>query len=105
MEDPSGIMANTKNPNAAKLFMEFLLSVEKSQIAVDAASETMRPEVELPPDQPRIGEVKTFRIPLEEVVTGVPEEIGRASCRERVCQEVEIWVVDVSLKKKKKKQE
>src|SRR3546814_14056910 len=31
MEDPSGIMANTKNPNAAKLFMEFLLSVEKSQ--------------------------------------------------------------------------
>src|SRR3546814_18967071 len=27
-------------------------------------------------------------------------EIGRASCRERVCQYVEISVVDVSLKKK-----
>src|SRR3546814_21194114 len=28
-------------------------------------------------------------------------EIGRASCRERVCQYVEISVVDVQLKKKK----
>src|SRR3546814_184637 len=31
------------------------------------------------------------------------QEIGRASCRERVCQYVYISVVDVSLKKKKKK--
>src|SRR3546814_20459291 len=30
-------------------------------------------------------------------------EIGRASCRERVCQYVSISVVDVSLKKKKNK--
>src|SRR3546814_13684136 len=30
-------------------------------------------------------------------------EIGRASCRERVCQYVEILVVAVSLKKKKQK--
>src|SRR3546814_13685324 len=29
-------------------------------------------------------------------------EIGRASCRERVCQYVMIWGVAVSLKKKKK---
>ena len=105
MEDPSAILANTKNPNAAKLFMEFrvdcnyvrfllwfhslwslhcftaesklfmefLLGVEKSRIAVAAASETMRPEVELPADQPRIGEVKTFKLPLQEVVDGIPE--------------------------------
>src|SRR3546814_20313092 len=31
------------------------------------------------------------------------KQIGRASCRERVCQYVEISVVAVSLKKKKKK--
>src|SRR3546814_16057542 len=31
----------------------------------------------------------------------LPPEIGRASCRERVCQYVEISVVAVSLKKKK----
>src|SRR3546814_13492672 len=29
-------------------------------------------------------------------------QIGRASCRERVCQYVSIWVVAVPLKKKKK---
>src|SRR3546814_20623138 len=35
---------------------------------------------------------------------GVDEQqIGRASCRERVCQYVSISVVDVSLKKKKSK--
>src|SRR3546814_14862055 len=33
---------------------------------------------------------------------GVLNEIGRASCRERVCQYVEISVVAVSLKKKTK---
>src|SRR3546814_13384657 len=34
-----------------------------------------------------------------------PTEIGRASCRERVCQYGEISVVAVSLKKKKKKKQ
>src|SRR3546814_19384585 len=34
---------------------------------------------------------------------GKTEKIGRASCRERGCQYVSISVVDVSLKKKKKK--
>src|SRR3546814_16911686 len=33
-----------------------------------------------------------------------PASIGRASCRERVCQYVSISVVAVSLKKKKQKQ-
>src|SRR3546814_11426089 len=33
--------------------------------------------------------------------TRLPEMIGRASCRERVCQDVVISVVAVSLKKKK----
>src|SRR3546814_12750096 len=32
---------------------------------------------------------------------GSLDKIGRASCRERVCQYVEIWVVAGSLKKKK----
>src|SRR3546814_20266820 len=35
--------------------------------------------------------------------TGLRGEIGRASCRERVCQYVKISVVAVSLKKKKNK--
>src|SRR3546814_16705413 len=51
-----------------------------------------------------------FNIPLavwilEGFISGVPKEIeiGRAACRERVCQYVEISVVAVSLQKKKNK--
>lgn len=75
MEDPSGIIKGTRNPNAARLFMEFLLGVEKSQIVVDAAGETMRPEVQLPEHYPAIDEIKTFRVPVDEVVKGIPEVI------------------------------
>src|SRR3546814_19116741 len=39
---------------------------------------------------------------LEEVEPERDEQIGRASCRERVCQYVEISVVAVSLKTKNK---
>src|SRR3546814_13514383 len=39
------------------------------------------------------------------VAQGLGEQIGRASCRERVCQYVYISVVAVSLKKKPKQQE
>src|SRR3546814_18239406 len=34
---------------------------------------------------------------------GVGEQIGRASCRERVCQYVSLWVVAVSLKNNRSK--
>src|SRR3546814_11618837 len=37
---------------------------------------------------------------LEAIKLGVDGEIGRATCRERVCKYVEISVVAVSLKKK-----
>ena len=75
MEDPSAILKNSRNPNAAKLFMEFLLGVEKSQVVVEDAGESMRPEVKLPPDYPPLDRIKTFRIPLEEVAEGIPEVI------------------------------
>src|SRR3546814_14035330 len=39
--------------------------------------------------------------PVIEFAEEVAEQIGRASCRERVCKYVEISVVAVSLKKKK----
>src|SRR3546814_20997108 len=38
------------------------------------------------------------------ILVNVPVEIGRASCRERVCQYVVISVVAVSKKKKEKRQ-
>src|SRR3546814_17834050 len=39
-------------------------------------------------------------VPIQGSGTFAVEEIGRASCWERVCQYVSIWVVAVSLKKK-----
>src|SRR3546814_16982913 len=39
--------------------------------------------------------------PQRDQLGGEGAEIGRASCRERVCQYVSVWVVAVSLKKKK----
>lgn len=70
---PSGIMANTKNPNASKLFMEFLLGVETSRIAVEAFSESIRPEVPPPPGGTPLSEVKTMRPTFEEIEKGIPE--------------------------------
>ena len=42
---PSAIVKGTKHPNAAKLFMEFLDSIEASQIDVKHFAMPMRPEV------------------------------------------------------------
>ena len=75
MEDQSGILKGTKNPNAAKLLMEFLLGIEKSEIAVADENESMRPEVKNPPGVPPIDSIKTFRVPADELATGIPEVI------------------------------
>ena len=42
---PSAIVKGTKHLNAAKLFMEFLYSIEASQINVKHFTAPMRPEV------------------------------------------------------------
>src|SRR3546814_19174261 len=46
---------------------------------------------------------KAIYIALNQPVGVTCTKIGRASCRDRVCQYVSIWVVAVSLKKKKKR--
>ena len=70
---PSGIMQGTKNPNAAKLFMEFLYSIEAAKVNVADYGESMRPEV--PPVQgaKSVSEVKTLQPTFEEIEKGVPE--------------------------------
>lgn len=73
MYAPSAIMANSKRPNGAKLFMEFLMGVEYSQIIVEQYGEPMRPEVKLPPELKPIDQIKTLRPTVDEIVNGVPE--------------------------------
>jgi iron(III) transport system substrate-binding protein len=72
---PSGIMKKSQHPNAAKLYMEFLLSVEASKIWLAHFNETMRPEVSPAPGIPQAKELKIIRPTVEEITKGVPEVI------------------------------
>jgi len=72
---PSTIMKGVKHPNAAKLFMEYLLSVEASKQWVIHFNESMRPEVTPPPGVIAAKDVKTIRPTVEEIVKGIPEVI------------------------------
>src|SRR3546814_12244032 len=48
--------------------------------------------------------INVVKVSANAPLYGAPlEKIGRASCRERVCQYVELSVVAVAIKKKKKK--
>ncbi len=70
---PSGVMKGTKNPNAARLFMEFLLSIEAAKVNVADYGESMRPEVPPVKGGRSVGEVKTLRPSFEEISKGIPE--------------------------------
>jgi iron(III) transport system substrate-binding protein len=72
---PSGIMKGVKHPNAAKLFMEYLLTPEASKIWVDHFNESMRPEVSPPAGVKAAKDVKTIRPSVEEISKGIPEVI------------------------------
>jgi iron(III) transport system substrate-binding protein len=72
---PSGIMKGAKHQAAARLYMEFLLSVPASQIWVDHFNESMRPEVSPPAGVKSVKDVKSIRPSVEEISKGVPEVI------------------------------
>lgn len=70
---PSAIPKNTENPNAAKLYMEFLMSPEAAKVQVENFSESVRPEVPPAPGGRPLSEVKTIRPTIEEISEGIPE--------------------------------
>ncbi|MCC7348203.1 MAG: extracellular solute-binding protein, partial [Variibacter sp.] len=72
---PSAIMKGVKHPNAAKLFMEFLLSEEASRIWVGHFNESMRPEVNPPKGVTSAKDVRTIRPTLEEITKEIPDVI------------------------------
>jgi len=72
---PSAIMKGTKHPKAARLFMEYLLSVEASQVWVDHFLESLRPEISASPGTKSAKDVKTIRPTVEEITKGIPEVI------------------------------
>jgi iron(III) transport system substrate-binding protein len=72
---PSGIPKGVKHPNAAKLFMEYLLSIEASKIWVEHFNESMRPEVKPLNGAKSAADVKTIRPTVDEITKGIPEVI------------------------------
>jgi iron(III) transport system substrate-binding protein len=75
MVSPSAVMANAPHPNAARLFMEFLLGTENAEISVRDRGESLRPEVKPLPGAKPFTEVKLVQPSAEEVQTGIPEVI------------------------------
>jgi iron(III) transport system substrate-binding protein len=72
---PSAIMKGTKHPNAARLFMEYLYSVEAAKINAKHFVIPLRPEVPSPPGAKPISELKTIRPTVAEIDKGIPEVI------------------------------
>jgi iron(III) transport system substrate-binding protein len=72
---PSAIMKGTKHLNAAKLFMEYLDSVEAARINAKHFSIPLRTEVPAPPGGRPISELKTIRPSVAEAEKGIPDVI------------------------------
>lgn len=72
---PSAIMKGTKHPNASKLFMEYLYSVEAAKINAKHFGIPLRPEVPSPPGAKPISEIKTIRPTVADIDKGIPEVI------------------------------
>ena len=72
---PSSVMKGAKHPNAARLFMEFLMSEGASRIWVQHHTESMRPEVSAVAGGVSAKDLKTIRPTVAEITKGVPEVI------------------------------
>jgi iron(III) transport system substrate-binding protein len=72
---PSAIIKGTKHLNAAKLFMEYLDSVEAAKINAKHFAIPLRPEVPAPPGAKPISEIKTIRPTVAEIDKGIPDVI------------------------------
>lgn len=70
---PSAILKNAPHPNAAKLFMEFLLGPEFGRILVGARYEPMRADVKPLPGAKSVRDVKTIRPSIEQATKGAAQ--------------------------------
>ncbi len=75
MISPSAIVKGTKRPNAARLFMEYLMTVEASEVNVKHFGVPMRPEVPGGKGTQPIDKIKIIRPTVAEIEKGIPEVI------------------------------
>lgn len=69
----SAILKNTKHPNAAKLFMEYLYSQETTTEDVAEYAVPLRRDAVLPAGYMKLEELKTIRPTIAEIIKGIPE--------------------------------
>jgi iron(III) transport system substrate-binding protein len=72
---PSAIPAHAPHPNAARLFMEWLLSREYSKAIAADGSEPIRTDVPPRADEPALDGLKVVALTVDEIRKGVPEVI------------------------------
>ena len=72
---PSAIPANAPHPNAARLFMEWLLGEHFSQMNASDGPEPLRAGVNPRPDVPPLSTQKINQLTVEEIRKGVPDVI------------------------------
>ncbi len=72
---PSAIIASAPHPNAAKLFLEWLLSPDYAAASREWALEPVRADAEPLPGMKRIVDIKTMTVSAAEIARELPEAI------------------------------
>jgi iron(III) transport system substrate-binding protein len=72
---PSGIPAAAPHPNAARLFLNWLLSAEYAQASIERGSEAIRDGLTLKPGRPQVEQLSILHLSVAEIRKGVPEVI------------------------------
>jgi iron(III) transport system substrate-binding protein len=73
MISPTAITKGTRNPNAARLFVEFLLGKRTNEIHAENFSDVTRPDVPSYPGAQPLDRVKVIRPTDEDIEKGIPE--------------------------------
>lgn len=72
---PSGIPTGAPHPNAARLFMEFLLSETYSRLSVARGSESVRAGIAPLPEHKSLEQLTVMNLSVAEIRSGIPEVI------------------------------
>ena len=72
---PSAVMASAPHPNAARLFMEWLMSDDFSKLSVANHGDPVHPGLTLTSGQKPLDQVTVMALSVDEIAKGVPEVI------------------------------
>lgn len=72
---PSAILANAPHPNAARLFLEWLLSAEYAEACAEFYQEPVRADAPPMRGGKRLSEIKTINVSAAEIAKNLPEAV------------------------------